>query len=76
MKATFKYRNHGGKEAIRTIEVQSLDFLRNPGFGYQPGWFLTGICEDKKEVRSFALSHIILIDNLHSQTISLKETEL
>lgn len=58
MIATFNYKNHRGEIALRTVEVQSLDFLYNPGFGYQPGWFLSGICQDKGERRSFALSHI------------------
>lgn len=74
--ATFRYRNHKGEEAIRSVAVESLDFLVNPGFGYQPGWFISGICQDKLERRSFALSHIVLIDNAISQTISLREYSL
>lgn len=74
MLVSFKYKNHNGQEAIRHVEVESLDFLVNPGFGYQPGWFLSGICQDKKERRSFALSHIVLINNAYSQTINLRES--
>lgn len=56
----FRYRNHKGVVKTRSVEVKSLDFLKEPGFGYQPGWFLTGICADKNEIRSFALCNIIL----------------
>lgn len=58
--ATFKYLNHRGVVAARRVEMYSIDFQKNPGFGYQPGWFLTGMCLDKNEIRSFALTHIIL----------------
>lgn len=56
----FKYKNYKGEARERTVEVTSLDFLRNPGFDYQPGWFLNGICQEKQLVRSFALTNIIL----------------
>lgn len=58
----FTYLNHHGKEAARTVDVECLEFQRSPGYGYQPGWFLTGHCHDKDARRSFALSRIILFD--------------
>lgn len=60
---TFKYKNYKGVVRDRTVDVQSLDFIYHPPgseFGYQPGWFITGTDVEKQEVRSFALTHIIL----------------
>lgn len=57
---SFAYNNHRGVSEARTVDVWSIDFRRNPGFGYQPGWFITGHCHDRKAIRSFALSHIVL----------------
>lgn len=57
---SFAYNNHRGVTEARTIDVYSLDFLTKPGFGYQPGWFLTGRCHARNATRSFALSHIVL----------------
>jgi len=54
----FWYLNHNGKRAQRTVLVDSLEFLVAPGFGYQPGWFLSGWDCDKKARRSFALSRV------------------
>lgn len=56
----FKYKNHNGKIAERTVIVESLEYIIDPGFGYPPGWFLSGYCYDKKARRSFALGNIIL----------------
>lgn len=56
----FAYVNHRGESEARVIDVVSLDFIRKPGFGYQPGWFLTGWCHSRNAIRSFALSHIVL----------------
>lgn len=72
MLVTFKYKNHRGEETVRNVDVKSIDFVLNPGYGYQPGWFLSGICQDKQANRSFALSHIVLVDNKHSYTIPLE----
>lgn len=58
MIVTFNYKNWRGEVTVRHVKVESLDFYMSPGFGYQPGWFLSGICQDKKERRSFALTHI------------------
>ena len=63
---TFKYKNHRGEVADRTIEVIGLDYYPKPNesFGYAPGWFLTGYDHtgdrNGSEVRSFALTHVQL----------------
>ena len=62
MRVNFQYKNHRGEIAEREVEFIGLIYVRNPGYGYQPGWFLHGICQKKQEVRSFALTHIILPD--------------
>ncbi|MEQ1950953.1 hypothetical protein [Mesorhizobium sp. CN2-181] len=57
---TFTYLNHRGITAERTINFEALEFIRDPGFGYQSGWFISGHCHDKKERRSFALNRIVM----------------
>lgn len=57
-KAQFLYPSHTGIVRLRTITVDSVEWIANPGCGYQPGWFISGICAEKNERRSFALSHI------------------
>lgn len=61
---TFKYLNHRGKTAERTIDVDAIEFILRPSFGYQPGWFISGRCHDKDARRSFALNRIILDDEI------------
>jgi predicted DNA-binding transcriptional regulator YafY len=56
----FTYLNHHGKKEVRTIDPESLEFIKNPGFGYQPGWFLSGRCHEKNARRSFSLNRIIM----------------
>ena len=56
---TFTYLNHRGEFSRRTVLVDSLEFQNNPGLGYQSGWFLSGICQDREARRSFALSRIV-----------------
>lgn len=63
MRIQFTYRNHRGNERLRTIDVDSVEFIRNPGFNYQPGWFVSGYDCDKEARRSFALTHIVLPDS-------------
>lgn len=58
--ACFKYRNHRGEVANRTIIVDAVEFIRNPGFDYQSGWFVSGHCLKKKARRSFALANIVM----------------
>lgn len=62
MQVQFKYRNYRGEVSLRTVTADAIEFLRNPGFDYQPGWFLSGWDEDKNARRSFSLSHIICDD--------------
>jgi len=54
----FDYMNHKGVTRRRKVRVTSLDFLRTINFGYQPGWYITGVDIEKDQIRSFALSHI------------------
>lgn len=56
--SVFVYTNHKGVTSTRKVAVDSVEFITAPGFNYQPGWFISGICQDKQERRSFALSHI------------------
>lgn len=60
---TFKYMNHNGKLAERTIDVDSVEFIGFASLGYQPGWFISGRCHEKNARRSFALSRIVLPDD-------------
>lgn len=63
---TFKYKNYRGEVSTRTIVPDSLEFytVPDPKYGYQPGWFLSGHDQAKNARRSFALTHIILEDNI------------
>lgn len=61
---TFDYLNHRGVTSKRTIDVDAVEFLTRPGFNYQPGWFISGLCHDKKARRSFALSRIQLPEDV------------
>lgn len=56
----FTYINHRGQQSERNVDIDSLEFHYNPGFGYQPGWFISGFDHDKADRRSFALSRIVL----------------
>ena len=56
----FTYRNHRGQIEQRRVDVDSIEYIRDPGFHYQPGWFLSGKDLDRDARRSFALTHIIL----------------
>ena len=56
---SFDYLNHKGLKERRTITGPfDLSFQFHPGLGYQPGWFLSGQCVDRKARRSFALTRI------------------
>lgn len=57
---SFKYHNHRDEVEQRTITVDALEYVWQPGFNYQPGWFLSGFCHSRKARRSFALSNIVL----------------
>lgn len=60
---SFDYLNHRGIVKKRTIDVECLEFIREVGFNYQPGWFLSGRCHEKDARRSFALSRIVFDDD-------------
>jgi hypothetical protein len=60
----FKYKNHRGEITPRTVDLDSIEFITKPGYGYQPGWFLSGIDQDKNARRSFSVHNIILDDDL------------
>ena len=71
----FTYMNHRGEQSQRFVEVDALEFLNKPGFGYQPGWFLSGWCSKAKARRSFALSRIVF-DELSAHSVVPKRFEL
>lgn len=56
--ATFRYKNHRGEIAERTVTLGTIEYLPEPGYGYKPGWFLSGWCHDKRARRSFAFANI------------------
>lgn len=59
----FQYINHRGETRIRTVDVDSVEFHHAPGYGYQPGWFVSGYDHDKNNRRSFALNRIVFPDH-------------
>jgi hypothetical protein len=62
-KAVFVYKNHKGIVETRRVSQVRLELISNPGYGYQPGWFLSGYDEARKAHRSFALANIVLDDD-------------
>lgn len=60
MEISFFYKNHRGEVSERFVFLDSLEWVNNPGYDYQPGWFLSGIDKDRGARRSFALTHIVL----------------
>lgn len=60
MNVEFLYKNHKGEKALRIVHDVSIEYIPTPGFDYQPGWFLSGICQTKMARRSFALTHIVI----------------
>lgn len=65
----FKYLNHAGKVADRKVDVDALEFFFEPMWGYQPGWFISGLDQDKMARRSFALNRIIFPEADKAQRI-------
>lgn len=55
---SFLYLNHRGEVATRRVQPEGIEWLPNPGYGYEPGWFLRGFDMDRAAIRSFRLSHI------------------
>lgn len=71
-KVMFAYKNHRGEISERVVDAVEIRFLENPGFGYEPGWFLIGKPEDRSELRQFRLDpdHMRPIPGVHtSQTV-------
>ncbi|RUX60136.1 hypothetical protein [Mesorhizobium sp. M7A.F.Ca.CA.002.12.1.1] len=60
IQAQFTYLNHRGETSKRTVDIDSIEFHRNPGYGYQPGWFISGFDHHRVARRSFALSRIAI----------------
>ena len=58
----FKYKTHRGTIEQRTLVGPfQIALLFNPGFGYQPGWFISGSCPERgNDQRSFALTQIVI----------------
>ena len=52
------YRNHRGETKQRHVAIDSIEYLHNPGYGYQSGWFISGFDIEKQARRSFAFSNI------------------
>lgn len=59
----FNYLNHKGIISERRVTVDSIEFIFGIHYGYQPGWFVSGYCHEKKARRSFALSRIVFSDS-------------
>lgn len=59
-KITFTYRNHRGEIEKRSLAVDSIEWINDPGYNYQPGWFVSGLDLDRRARRSFALANMIL----------------
>jgi hypothetical protein len=58
----FKYLNHRGSTDMREVLFESVQYIREPGYGYEPGWFISGYDLHRKARRSFALANIIFDD--------------
>ena len=55
---TFRYKSHRGEISERRVIPDALEFILDPGYDYQTGWFLSGHDLDKNARRSFALCNI------------------
>lgn len=53
--AVFEYTNHRGDVGNRTVMVDRIVWMDDPGYGYEPGWFVIGVDLDRKEQRQFRL---------------------
>lgn len=60
LRVKFFYKNHRGEVSEREIDIDSLEWISNPNYGYQPGWFLSGFDLVKNARRSFALCNMVL----------------
>jgi len=58
--ARFWYRNYRGKIEYRNIVIgEPAHYVANPGYGYRPGWVVSGYClvNPSLPYRSFSLEH-------------------
>jgi len=56
----FWYTNHRGEVSEREVDVECVEYLPNPGYGYTAGWFLAGHDCVKDARRSFKFDNIVL----------------
>ncbi len=45
----FTYTNYKGETEDREVIPVKLEYLKEPGFGYEPGWFLTCLDPSRKK---------------------------
>lgn len=53
---SFKYRNHRGITAIRSVKPKSIVFRTDKWHGEEPQWIMEAHCLDKDATRGFLLS--------------------
>lgn len=56
--ASFRYRNHRGEEAVRTVRPIRIWFGCT-AYHREAGWLLEAFCLDRRETRDFALGNIV-----------------
>jgi len=54
----FTYTNHRGEKRTRRVMPLGVEYIQQPGYGYEPGWFLRAFDPEKTALRAFRLSHI------------------
>lgn len=71
----FKYKTHRGTIENRSLAGPiTLEFQFNPGFGYQPGWAISGSCPEREGAkRSFFLTNIVFPEPHHPTRLVLAE---
>lgn len=63
----FQYMNHRGEIRERSVDVDALEFFFVPIWGYQPGWFISGLDLESMQRRSFSLNRIIFPEGEEAQ---------
>lgn len=51
--STFLYTNYKGETEVRKVIADRVVWMDDPGFGYEPGWFLLGWCLSARAMRQF-----------------------